>query len=138
MPATELDTGLPVVTSTARLAIQVPVLDILGSNDFTTCGLSTQGVTFDCSSGASVATQEAPFYSPQARIHACVVPASGHALSLAVNHELQVADAVAWSSTFVGQIRARRDFDGFAKSDRGLTWNDGLPWNCGSISAGSE
>ena len=79
--ATNLNTGLPIVTSTATLAINVPVLDILGSNDFTTCGLSSEGVTFDCSSGAKVATQEAPFYSSAAQIHACVIPGSGHSVN---------------------------------------------------------
>jgi len=72
VPVTELGTGLPIVTSNATRAIQVPVLTILGSNDFTTCGTNPQGGNFDCSSGAAVATQDAPFYSEQARIHACV------------------------------------------------------------------
>ena len=40
---TELNTAVPVVTSTATLAIHVPVLDILGSDDFTTCGPNTKG-----------------------------------------------------------------------------------------------
>jgi pimeloyl-ACP methyl ester carboxylesterase len=128
--ATDLSTGLPIVTSNATLAIKVPVLDILGSDDFTTCGLSSEGVTFDCSSGAKVATQEAPFYSPAAQIHACVVPGSGHSVNLAVNHRLPAADAVAWSFAFVGQ-RSLRDTQTFEGSDRPLPWNDDLPWNCG-------
>jgi hypothetical protein len=41
--------------------IKVPVLTILGGNDATSCGPSSQGGNFDCSSGAIVATQEAPF-----------------------------------------------------------------------------
>src|SRR5262249_44167379 len=105
VPATELGTGLPVVTSTATLAIQAPVLTILGAHDFTTCGPNPQGGDFDCSSGTAVVTQEKPFYSPQARLHACIVPASGHDLSLAINHRLQVEDAVAWSASLVGQGR---------------------------------
>ena len=40
---TELNTALPVVTDTATRAIGVPVLDILGSDDFTTCGLEHAG-----------------------------------------------------------------------------------------------
>jgi hypothetical protein len=92
-----------VVTSRATLAIHVPILDILGSNDFTTRGAAPNGVNFDCSSGAVVAAQEAPFYSPEARIHACVVPGSGPPLSLALTHETQVADAVAESYAYVGQ-----------------------------------
>jgi pimeloyl-ACP methyl ester carboxylesterase len=102
---TELNTAVPVVLSTATRAIDVPVLDILGSNDLTTCGLSTTGATFDCSSGTAVAAQEAPFYSPQAQLRACVIPGSGHDVSLALNHGLQIADAVAWSQAFVVQGR---------------------------------
>jgi hypothetical protein len=119
------------VTSTATLAITVPVLDIVGSNDFTTCGLSSKNVIFDCSSGAKVATQEVPFYSSAARIHACVIPASGHAVNLAVNHRLPAADAVAWSFAFVGQssLKHIQTIDG---SNRALPWNDNLPWNCGA------
>jgi pimeloyl-ACP methyl ester carboxylesterase len=133
----ELSSGLPIVTSTATAAIKVPVLTILGSDDLTTCGLNPQGIAFDCSTGAAIATQDAPFYSPEAKIHACVIPGSGHDISLAVNHELQVADAVAWANAFVGQ----RDFAGrasFAGGTRGLSWNDGLPWNCGSGAAPAE
>jgi pimeloyl-ACP methyl ester carboxylesterase len=130
--AADLTTGLPVVTSSATLAINVPVLDIVGSNDFTTCGLSSQGVIFDCSSGTKVATQDAPFYSPAARLHACVIPGSGHSVNLAVNHRLAAADAVAWSLAFVGP-RSSKDIQTFEGSDRALPWNDELPWNCGTI-----
>jgi pimeloyl-ACP methyl ester carboxylesterase len=130
VPGTLLATGAPLALSTATLAIHVPVLTILGSNDLPTCGANPQGVMFDCSSGAVVAQQDAPFYSPEARLHACVVPNSGHDISLAVNHDLQVADVVAWSRAFVGQkcFRDRRDFN---ESERGVPWNDTLPWNCG-------
>jgi hypothetical protein len=43
---------------------------------------------------------------------------SGHDISLARNNWLQVADAVRWSDTYVGQADHRRD-------------NDGLRHNCG-------
>lgn len=129
VPGTELGTGLPVVTSTATLGIQVPVLTILGGNDFTTCGPNPQGGQFDCSSGAAVVTQESPFYSPEAHIHGCIVPGSGHDLSLAVNHRLQIADAVAWSSALVGQHHVG-DTHHTDENDAGLPWNSGLPWNC--------
>jgi len=137
VPAAELSSGLPIVTSTATVAIKVPVLTILGGDDLTTCGLNPQGITFDCSSGAAIATQDAPFYSPEAKIHACVIPGSGHDVSLAVNHELQAADAVAWAAAFVGQrdLAGRASFRG---SNRALSWNDGLPWNCGSSAAQPE
>jgi pimeloyl-ACP methyl ester carboxylesterase len=132
VPGPDLITGLPVVTSTATLAINVPVLDIVGSNDYTTCGLSSKGVIFDCSSGTKVATQDAPYYSPAARLHACVIPGSGHSVNLAVNHRLAAADAVAWSLAFVGQ-RSSKDIPTFEGSERALQWNDQLPWNCGAV-----
>jgi len=115
---TELNTALPVVTSTATQAINVPVLDILGSNDFTTCGLNAQGHSFDCATGAAVAAQEAPFYSAQAHIHACVIPGSGHDISLALNNGLQATDAIAWTDALVTH-RAAGHFGA------------GLAWNCG-------
>jgi pimeloyl-ACP methyl ester carboxylesterase len=121
LPGPELGTALPIVTTKDTLAIKVPVLDILGGQDFTTCGPSTTGGNFSCSSGAAVAQQEQPFYSPEAKLHACVVPGSGHDLSLALNHEVQVRDSVAWSLAFVGQR-------GFAE-DNGRDASR-LPENC--------
>ena len=108
VPGTELNTALPVVTNTATRAIDVPVLNLLGGDDFTTCGLSTPGHAFDCSTGAAVAAQEAPFYSPRAQIHACVIPGSGHDISLALNGGFQAGDAIAWSDKYVTHHRAGR------------------------------
>jgi hypothetical protein len=104
---TELTTALAVLASTATQAIHGPVLDISGSNDLTTCGPNTQGRTFDCSSAAAAVAQEAPQYSGQAHLEACVIPGSGHDISLALNHNLQVADTMAWSQAFV-EHRANR------------------------------
>ena len=113
VPGPELATGLPVVMSDATLAIRVPVLTILGTNDLPTCGPNPEGGNFDCSSGSVVATQEAPFYSPEAHIQACVVPNAGHDLSLALNNRLQARYSVEWSYAFVGQrqLDQRRDLD---------------------------
>jgi hypothetical protein len=120
--ATELTTALGVLGTTATRAITVPVLDLLGSNDFTTCGKSTTGTTFDCSSGAAVVAQEGPFYSPTAQLHACIIPGSGHDISLARNHDRQVADVLDWSRDFIGQLRP-----GDAASHSG---HDQLPVDC--------
>jgi pimeloyl-ACP methyl ester carboxylesterase len=143
VPGALLATGAPVATTNTTLAIHVPVLTILGSNDLPTCGPNTHGDIFDCSSGAVVAKQDASFYSPEARIHACVIPGSGHDVSFAVNNELQVADAVAWSNAFVGQTRDPERYDlgkrrSFNQSERALPWNDNLPWNCGGASSEPE
>jgi hypothetical protein len=92
------------VTSTATLAINVPVLTILGSADLPTCGPNPQGGFFDCSSASAIDAQEAPFYSRQIGVSACVIPDSGHDISLSKNRHLQVEDAVAWSNAFVNQL----------------------------------
>ena len=131
VPAAELVTAARFTTSTATQAIHVPVLTIVGSNDATLCGPSTRGRDFDCSSGATVAAQEAPFYSRAARLHACVIPGAGHDLNLTMNHRLQIADAAAWSAAFVEQGADRGRLHPGAM-DVGLKSNDGLPPNCGS------
>ena len=114
--ATEIATAMPTVASTATRAIHVPVLTILGSHDLLACGQEARGRRFDCSSGAAVAMEEAPFYSPQAQIHACVIPDAGHDLTLTRFHGLQVSDVVAWSERFVDQRHGAA----------------ALPANCGS------
>src|SRR5262249_54429565 len=105
------------------LAIHVPVLDILGSEDLTTCGPNPRGQVFDCSSGEAVAAQEAAFYSPDAHIHGCLIPGSGHDISLARNNVVQVLDATRWSNEFVGKMAGDRDLP--RNNDRRL------PRNCG-------
>jgi pimeloyl-ACP methyl ester carboxylesterase len=129
--ATELATAVRFVTSTATRSIHVPVLTIVGGNDATLCGPSTRGLYFDCSSAATVAKQEAPFYSPQARLHACVIPDAGHDLNLTLNHRLQLTDALAWSAAFVEQSAVREPIGADAR-DVALEPNDGLPPNCSS------
>jgi pimeloyl-ACP methyl ester carboxylesterase len=132
VPATELMTAAQVTTGNATRAIRVPVLTILGSIDATTCGPNTQGGYFDCSSAAVVARQEALYYSRQARLHACVIPGAGHNLNLTLNHDLQVADVVAWSVMFVDPRLARRELYSEAQvlRDIDLVSKDRLPWNC--------
>jgi pimeloyl-ACP methyl ester carboxylesterase len=137
VPATELATAAWFMTSTATRAIRVPVLTIVGGNDATLCGPSTQGRDFDCSSGATVATQEAPYYSREARLHACVIPGAGHDLNLTLNHSLQLADAAAWSAVFVEQSPGRDRLRSSAR-EVGRKSNDGLPPNCGSAKQNDE
>ena len=90
-------------SSTRTQAINVPVLIIMGSNDFPFCGVDAQGVDFDCSSGTVIAEQEAPYYGPQAHLEACSVANSGHDISLHLNFWVQEAAAISWSYHFVGQ-----------------------------------
>jgi pimeloyl-ACP methyl ester carboxylesterase len=130
VPGPKLMTGLPIVLSDATLAIQVPVLTIVGSNDLTTCGANPEGEMFDCSSGSAIATQEAPFYSPEAQIHACAIPDSGHSLSLALNNQLQARYSAVWSHAFVGQ-RSDRDRDLKAAADDAFGNDENSLPNCG-------
>jgi len=139
VPATELVSALPLVSSQITRAIRVPVLAILGSNDVTTCGANTRGATFDCSSAAAVAAQEAAFYAPQAQLHACLIAGAGQDLNLTLNHELQVADIVAWSTRFVN-ARLKHEAGATAVDARaadaprsGVVGNDGLPANCSAV-----
>jgi pimeloyl-ACP methyl ester carboxylesterase len=101
--STEFGTGLPLQGSTLTLGIDAPVLVVLGSRDAILCGAQTSGGSYDCSSGQVVAQEEAPFYSPAAQLRACVVPGSGHDINLALNHDLEEADAIVWSYEYVGQ-----------------------------------
>jgi len=128
---TELDTAARLLMSTATRSIRVPVLTIVGSSDATLCGPSTRGFYFDCSSAAAVASEEAPFYSPRARLHACVIPDAGHDLNLTLNHRLQLTDALAWSAAFVEQNKIRERRRTVAR-EVALEPNDGLPPNCSS------
>ena len=101
---TEFVTGLPLVTdATLSQAIDVPVLVIVGSDDALNCGPLVGGGGFDCSSGTAVANHEAPYYSPQAQLRACVVPGSGHDINLALDHQLEEIDAITWSYEYIGQ-----------------------------------
>jgi pimeloyl-ACP methyl ester carboxylesterase len=134
VPAAELESALPLISSQITRAIRVPVLTILGSNDVTTCGPNTRGGAFDCSSAAALASQESPFYSPQARLRACLIPGAGNDLNLTLNHELQVADILAWSTTFV-DTRLRHEANAASGDARTTSAadNDGLPPNCSAV-----
>jgi len=101
---TEFVTALAATGSTVSRGIDVPVLDIIGEQDKFSCGPGVNGVTFDCSSGQILASQEAPFFSPAAQLRACVIPHSGHDINLALNHGLEEADAIIWSFENVGQL----------------------------------
>lgn len=58
--------------------ITVPVMVVMGGGDANFCG-GLLGA--DCSSNEALRTSEAPFYSPQARLRAYVVPGYGHSLN---------------------------------------------------------
>jgi hypothetical protein len=82
--------------------ITVPVLLIIGAADALNCGPVTPTANLDCGSPAAVLAAESSYYLPQAHLHACSVPGSGHDISLALNHVLQERDAIAWTRAFFG------------------------------------
>jgi pimeloyl-ACP methyl ester carboxylesterase len=59
--------------------ITVPTLSVVGQQDISLCGMPL-GV--DCSSDATVASHEAPYYSNAPSFAAAVIPATGHDLAL--------------------------------------------------------
>lgn len=83
-------------------AINVPVLLIDGGDDQLFCGPETDGATFSCASGQILHNEEAPDYSAAARLRACIVPNSGHDLNLALNHDIEETDALAWANDYIG------------------------------------
>jgi hypothetical protein len=101
--ATEVS-DVSAATTPLTQQISAPVLVVLGGEDKLFCGPEVDGATFSCGSGAEVASEEAPFYSAQAQLRACVVPDSGHDVNLALNHGVEEADAIAWAYEYVGQM----------------------------------
>jgi pimeloyl-ACP methyl ester carboxylesterase len=115
--STEIATGEPLEESTITQQIDVPVLVILGGDDNLFCGAEVDGASFSCSSGQELASEEASYYSPAAELRACIVPNSGHDINLALNHDLEEADAIAWSYDYVGQRGLPTDQSGGLSTD---------------------
>lgn len=86
--ATLQDGLLPTVTARLR----IPVLIIDGTKDQLICASDAT----DCSSSASLAAAEQPFY-PMSRISTYVVPGSGHAIDLHLNGYLAFIRMICWS-----------------------------------------
>jgi hypothetical protein len=75
-------------------SIAVPVLLVVGAEDWLACGLQ-----LPCTGDASVRTREAPFYNPQLALGVIVVPMAGHDTNLHPNASDWYADAQAWIRT---------------------------------------
>ncbi len=103
IPLTMFLTGMDALKTENTAAISVPVLIIDGQDDQLFCGALQGGGTYDCSSGTAIAAQEAPYYAPAAQLRTCVVPGSGHDVSLALNHRLEEAEAITWTYEYIGQ-----------------------------------
>ncbi len=88
----EIATYAPLLASGISAQITVPVLLVVGQQDGTMCGL----LATNCSSAATVLQAEAPYYAPQARLQAAVIPNSGHDLTLHKAAPLYFAATLAW------------------------------------------
>jgi pimeloyl-ACP methyl ester carboxylesterase len=94
--------GLFENTQKTTVALNIPILSIMGDHDFL-CSPNAFGAAFSCGSGAQLAASEAGSYGPRATITGCALAGVGH--NVALHRAAPIADqaAVAWSRTFVGQ-----------------------------------
>jgi hypothetical protein len=99
---TEFLGGLQVLASNDTAAINVPVLEVDGTNDNLFCGATTGGGTFGCSTGAAIATQEAPYFAAEAQLRACAITGAGHDINLAGNNLDEVTAAATWTYEYIG------------------------------------
>jgi pimeloyl-ACP methyl ester carboxylesterase len=89
LSATETQTAFPEFVSPSSLNIDVPVYAVIGKNDSLFCDVTA----LDCSSNATVAAGECPFYGAQAAVEAFAVPDTGHNVTLHLNAQ-QVQGAI--------------------------------------------
>jgi pimeloyl-ACP methyl ester carboxylesterase len=83
------DANPPGVTTQLRL----PILIADGANDKLACAPDAT----DCSTAATLAAAEQPFY-PNARVDAVVIPHAGHVLNLHRNADLAYRNIIAWTN----------------------------------------
>ena len=83
------DASAPGVTE----RIRIPILIVDGANDKLACAPDAT----DCSSAATLATAEQPFY-PNAQVDAVVIPKAGHAINLHRNADFAYRSIIAWTS----------------------------------------
>jgi pimeloyl-ACP methyl ester carboxylesterase len=89
--ATEAPDAVAAVLLPLSISINVPVLLADGQHDPYFCGAGD-----DCSTAASLAASEAPYFSPAASLQTYVLPGSGHALNLAPNTQLYQQAIRSW------------------------------------------
>lgn len=84
------------------LAIRVPVLLIDGQDDDLFCTPPGMPNGTDCTSSATLAAAEKPFYNPAANLQAVVIPDTGHDLNLHLSAPLTYSVVRLWSDSFIG------------------------------------
>ncbi|ATL70031.1 alpha/beta hydrolase [Nocardia terpenica] len=90
----EASTASPELIERASRAIDLPVLTMVGSADFTSC------TGDDCASDMTLTAAEQPHFGTHAHLHATVIPGAGHNLTLERSHR------ATWSAIddFLGAI----------------------------------
>lgn len=94
--ATEIPDFFAAALLPLSTGINVPVLLADGQDDPYFCSLGGD----DCSSDASLAAGEAPYFSPAARLQTYVLRGSGHDLNLAPNTQLYQQRVISWLAQF--------------------------------------
>ena len=88
---TEAPDGIASVLLPVSASINVPVLLANGQYDPYMCGAGT-----DCSTAASLAASETPYFPSAPSLQAYVLPGSGHDLNLAPNTQLYQQAVLSW------------------------------------------
>ncbi|MBA2392045.1 MAG: alpha/beta fold hydrolase [Ktedonobacteraceae bacterium] len=93
----ELIAGIDLASTHVSTMIHVPVLTVLGQDDFFAC--APDGM--NCSTAQTIKQAEAPFYAPDACLQAYDLAGAGHDINLAPNAHVWYAHAVTWINSFV-------------------------------------
>jgi hypothetical protein len=93
----ELIAGIDLASTHTSNMIHVPVLTVLGQDDFFAC--APDGM--NCSTAQTIKQAEAPFYAPDACLQVYDLANAGHDINLAPNAQLWYSDAATWIGNFV-------------------------------------
>jgi pimeloyl-ACP methyl ester carboxylesterase len=91
------DSAEAILNPAYTLQITVPVLLMVGGQDFLACATPPQAGGTNCSSAAAFRAQESANYSSAAQLETCVIPFSGHSLALALNTKLYQWAVIDWT-----------------------------------------
>jgi pimeloyl-ACP methyl ester carboxylesterase len=100
LSATEAPDAIGAFLLPVSISINVPVLLVDGQGDRIFCGGLLLGGD-NCSTAATLAAAEAPYFSPAAHLQTYVLPGAGHDVNLAPNTQDYQRVVISWlSSTF--------------------------------------
>jgi len=113
------DSAEAILNPEYTLQIQVPVLLMVGGQDFLAC--ATPGtVGTNCSSAAAFTAQESANYAPAAEFEACVIPGSGHSLALASNTKLYQGAVIDWTRRHFAGGQPQHPLHSGTSNERGI------------------